>query len=986
MPIESQLNGRIATLLDRMNPRWTALGENKGAFQGSQKQPDLLIVQQGGQPVVIENEYVPARTVETESLERLGETLDSDVVGSSGEINAVIALKSPLDLRNAVGADDVDALLHGGVTLEYALFTGTDAESYARFPQRGFIPGTLRDLAAFVEQAAVPVEAIEQAANILQVGVQDAAAKLREAAEYSDATKQAIPARLKQDYSVQTLRMAATIIINALVFHENLAGQYGVRSLEEIKLHGVPMRSEVLDEWRKILQVNYWSIFSLASRLLVDINPLRLAAEALKYMVSTAEQLVGLSVTQSHDLTGTVFQRLIADRKFLATFYTRPEAATLLAHLAIPDDGRWHDPGQVKGVHIADYACGTGTLIHAAYRRVNQLHRMAGGNPERLHAAMMEQALTACDVLPSAVHLTASMLSSSHPKQGYNGSRTIVTEYGKTERANHGGVSLGSLDLLGSNGEVRPLIPLHSATTVTGTGEVRAELGVDMPPCSQDLVIMNPPFTSGGSDYKEGNPAGYNKKQFHGLGTDWETQEKMFNLAREYGKGTCAHGYAGIASWFVALADRMVRQDGTVALVLPLTALQGASWQKVRRLIAGSYRDAIVLTIAAARPADQSFSADTGMAETMLVCRKSADPVSEYGTGAPGQRGLFVSLQRRPRSEMEATELAKAIRSLAGNPALKTLEGGPFGGLPLVIGEEQLGETVDAPLSTDAPWSAIGIADFSVVQTAYQLAQGTLWLPQMQEQEARHIPMAAIQQTCLVGTQDNNIVGRGSRTAFDLHKSPIGVPTYPMLWGHNAKRERSLVVAPDSEGRVKTGRESRAAQIWDTSSHAHHSRDFRFNSQPLAVAYTERRSIGGRAWPNVRFAERVHEMAYTLWGNTTLGLLCYWWHSSRQQAGRGSMPISAIRTMPTLDMTRLTPRQLETAAAIFDDMRERTFLPANEAYRDTTRQELDHRVLIEMLGLPESVLEPLSLLRHKWCSEPSVHGGKRTAPPGAAGR
>ena len=978
MPIESQLNGRIATLLDRMNPRWTALGENKGAFQGSQKQPDLLIVQQGGQPVVIENEYVPARNVEAESLERLGETLDTDVVGSSGAVNAVIALKSPLELRNAVGADDVDALLHGGVTLEYALLTGSNAESYARFPQRGFIPGNLRDLAAFVEQAAVPVEAVEQAANILQVGVKNAAATLRQSAEYSDATKQAIPARLKQDYSVQTLRMAATIIINALVFHENLAGQYGVRSLSHIKSEGVLHRTDVLDEWDKILKVNYWSIFSVARELLLDINPVSLAVDALKPMASTAERLVGLSVAQSHDLTGTVFQQLIADRKFLATFYTRPEGATLLAHLAIPDDGHWHDPAQVKDFHIADYACGTGTLIHAAYRRVNQLHRLAGGDPARLHAAMMEHALTACDVLPSAVHLTASMLSSSHPKEGYNGSRTIVTEYGKTERAEHGGVSLGSLDLLGSNGEVRPLIPLHSATAVTGTGEVQAELGVDMPPCSQDLVIMNPPFTKPGSDWEgPGREVDY-IKQFRGLGTDLETQRSMAALEKQYGKGTCAHGYAGIASWFVALADRMVRPDGTIALVLPLTALQGASWQKVRQLIAGSYRDAIILTIAAARPHDQSFSADTGMAETMLVCRESSN--------SPGKRGLFVSLQQRPRSEMEATELAKAITALTGNPALKKLEDGPYGGLPLVIGEEQLGEAIDAPLSKDVPWSAIGIADFSVVQTAYQLAQGTLWLPSLQEHEALPIPMTTVQQAGQVGIQDQNIVGRGSQAAFNLHKSPLGVPTYPMLWGHNAKRERSLVVAPDSEGRVKTGRESRAAQIWGTRSHAHHNRDFRFNSQPLAVAFTERRTIGGRAWPNVRFAERVHEMAYTIWGNTTLGLLCYWGHASRQQAGRGSMPVTAIRTMPTLDVTQLTPRQLETAAAIFDDMRERTFLPANEAYRDTTRQELDHRVLIEVLGLSESVLEPLALLRHKWCSEPSVHGGKRTAPPGAAGR
>ena len=81
MPIlEPQLNGRIATLLDRMTPRWTALGENKGAFLGSQRQPDILIVQTRAHPVAIENEYAPAATVEADALQRLGEQLDPKVV------------------------------------------------------------------------------------------------------------------------------------------------------------------------------------------------------------------------------------------------------------------------------------------------------------------------------------------------------------------------------------------------------------------------------------------------------------------------------------------------------------------------------------------------------------------------------------------------------------------------------------------------------------------------------------------------------------------------------------------------------------------------------------------------------------------------------------------------------------------------------------------------------------------------------------------
>ena len=972
MPIlESQLNGRIATLLGRMAPHWNARGENKGAFQGNQKQPDILVTQIGAQPVVIENEYLPANTVEIEALDRLGEKLDAGVVQASGQVNAAIALRSPVELRDCAGLDDIDKALKQGVTLEYALFTGPGELDSTRFPKSGFIKGSIRDLAAFVEYASTPEDAVQRAVMILEEGVQDAAAYLRQAAELSEDTKLAIVEHLKQSYDDQTLRMAATIMINALVFQQNLAGQHGVKNLAQIASNGGLTQASVLNEWQKILSVNYWSIFSIASDLLRSINPPEMAVTALRVMSRTADRLVALGVSQSHDLAGTVFQRLIADRKFLATFYTRPESATLLAHLAIPDDGNWDDAERVKDFRIADYACGTGTLIHAAYRRLNQLHWLAGGTPEKLHAHMMENSLTACDVLPSSVHLTASMLSSSHPRQRYDGSRTIVMQYGKTEQ---GGVSIGSLDLLGDTGVARPLIPMHSATAVTGRGERQSHLDVDMPAASQDLVIMNPPFTSGGSDYTEGNPAGYNKKQFHGLGTDWETQERMFNLAKEYTKGTCYHGYAGIASGFVAVADRMVKKGGTIALVLPMTALQGVSWQKVRQLIGRGYRDVTVLTIATARQHDQSFSADTGMAETLIVCDESSN--------APGNRGLFVSLQRRPDSEMEATEIARAIKATIESVSVRSLEGGPYGGSQLFVGDERLGEMIGAPLSVDAPWSAVGITDYAVVQTVYQLVNGTIWLPQMKEQDAVEVPMTTLDYACRVGITDNNIVGNGSQTAFDRIKPPSAAPTYPMLWGHDAQLETRMVVASDSEGRVKPGREQRAEEIWDTRSHAHHNRDFRFNSQPLAVAFTEIQTIGGRAWPNVKFDERAYEIAYTLWGNSTLGLLCYWWHSSRQQAGRGSMPITATRSMPTLDVTKLSEAQFAKAEEIFEDMRDSQFLPANEAYRDNSRKELDHRVLIDMLGLPESILEPLDLLRLKWCSEPSVHGGKKTAPGG----
>ena len=226
MPInETQLNGRIATLLDRINPRWSAYGETHGAFEGSQRQPDILVHQQGLRPVIIENEYLPARTVEPEALSRLGEELDENIVGTSAAINAVVALRSPLDLRRCLSHDKVDSLLRNGIQLEYALYTGKSPDEYNRFPQQGFIPGNLKDLAAFISYAAVPEDAVQSAIDTLIKGIGASASILREACEISESTKEAITDILKQEYSDQTLRMAATIMINALVFQLSLSGR-----------------------------------------------------------------------------------------------------------------------------------------------------------------------------------------------------------------------------------------------------------------------------------------------------------------------------------------------------------------------------------------------------------------------------------------------------------------------------------------------------------------------------------------------------------------------------------------------------------------------------------------------------------------------------------------------------------------------------------------------------------------------------------------
>lgn len=122
-----------------------------------------------------------------------------------------------------------------------------------------------------------------------------------------------------------------------------------------------PAERRVLDCWADILRVNYWPISHIATRLLLPIPDA--IANRVSELASAADDLAGIGVTTMHDLAGRMFQQLIADRKFLATFYTLPPSAAMIADLAVARlDARWGDDSSVTGLRVADLACGTGTL------------------------------------------------------------------------------------------------------------------------------------------------------------------------------------------------------------------------------------------------------------------------------------------------------------------------------------------------------------------------------------------------------------------------------------------------------------------------------------------------------------------------------------------------------------------------------------------------------------------------------------------------
>ena len=856
--------------------------------------------------------------------------------------------------------------------------------------------GNIAQLALILHRSSIPAWRVEALADSLERGVIRAAGAFGSRYQHGSTLGETIATILGQsdDEGGQTRRMAMTVIIDALVFHSALAEaemtiparpERPVRAPGHFRNQGTFLPSQLLDEWDLILQVNYWPIFHTSGAMLKSF-PAQIAALLLDLLWETAEELIVGGVTSSHDLTGAVFQRLIADRKFLATFYTRPAAAAMLAGLALPlgaspNARNWADQSTLSGLRIGDFACGTGTLLSTAYQRIGLLHEIHGGNPTSLHPPMMERGLVGLDVLTAAVHLTAAMLAGTYPGTPFEGECLLTMPYGRHDW----GVCLGSLDLLTAQTSFDIIQAAAQTAGGRGAREVR-DLMARVGHGQFDLVIMNPPFTRHGA--REGDRTSVHNPAFAAFGASEEEQDELSGHLRKLGSGGHAHGHAGLASYFVDLAHRKISSQGTLALVLPLSALSGKSWEKVRKLWATEYIKPIIVTIAQEGTHTRSFSADTGMAECLFVASKTR-------SSDESRRATFVVLANQPRDSLSGEQVAESISNMISNDAVRTLEGGPYGGTRLVIGTTLYGEALDCPIPSRGAWQIAGIRDITLAQTAYQLTMGCLWIEGMAAHGVAGIPIARLEQVIeRIGPHHLDLAGAQVKSD-GLPQGPFekieGYPqgaAYPCLWNHDASRERMIGVEPDShcrlrevDGDVPADLATRAERRWQTASRVHYNLDLQFNSQSTVVCLTELPSIGGRAWPTVLFSEGVQEYSFALWCNSTLGLLCHWWMANKSQAGRGTSTVTSIPTFSTLDLRQLSSAQHNASRAVVERLWNCRFLPFDQVDEDESRAVLDRALLEEVLGLPTELCEPggpMERLRAKVAQEPQIYSNKKS--------
>ncbi len=986
---ENTITSAFVNVLRNMREAWSVNEQITRPFLNATTKPDVIVTETGRNPIVIEVKVdgpTPNLSGMAQAKAHFGMLLDPSVFSglTYDTVENVLRVRMPARFKT-MPQGNIDAEVRYAEDIAYMLINRPTPENEAepdsvpftyetedteqnnetepdRFPKKGWLKGSVADIATAIRVGATPISKINAAADLLEARIEIAAQQLEEAISERPGIGEEIEGILFQKSGEQTSRMAMLIITNAFVFQSALAGKPEMENVLSLKrmLSDNARRlryDQVIAGWNVILNVNYRPIFYVAKRLIEAIaTDDELIDRVLAILCRAARELVDQRLTQVHELAGTVFQRLIVDRKYVAANYTRLESVSLLSALVLPKTQE-----NVSGLKVADFACGTGSLLNGAYQRILELHEQTGGKGSLIHTQMVEKNLVGCDIMPNASHLTASLLTSTYPDLKIGNTRVYTMPYGKQR---DGSYALGALDLF----DIPETLPLPMMGTevqqVGGEDDSTVITQQEFHHNEFDIVVLNPPFTRPDSDASSGTP----KAVFKGKYRDKEEEQNM-RKARRGKDWRVGNGNAGLASDFVDLADKMLKENGKsrMGFILPITCLAVSDWQKVRNMWATEYHDVVVLTIADAKAEDCAFSADTNMAECMVVATKGK---KDNRTG----RGTFISLSHRPRSVLEAFEIANITYKFDN---LRRLEDAPSGGKSLKVGDEIFGHALNCPLQIDSMWDAVRIKEMALIQSAHRLANGAMWLPT--QATSYEIPICLVNDIAKISASHRDIFEKGKRGAFDIEEGCADTDLYPGLWHLNAPAQRAMIVKPDCHIIPRRNRHEKAQMILTCSGRVHFNVDIGFSANSLGVLFTENPALGISSLPNVVFEKQIFDYVWALWGNSTLGLLLHWANSGKQQPGRGRGSRTSLLQLPTLDVRCLPDKALANAERIFHDLKHKRMLPFNESDHDPVRHELDRRLLNEVLDITsEDAHKAVHRLRELLCAEPSIHGGKKS--------
>jgi hypothetical protein len=942
----------------------------------------------GRADVLIDDPHMPAAAVEL-SFDPADADKDAKVrlgrktIRDGRKLLAVLAVHIPDECR-ALSADAVSVKLKNGQQLVgYALHQlGLNNGTLRRWPAEGFIRGTVHDASRLIASAAMPKEIVEARAESVALLVKQAAAVVQ--SHLHAPAQREIAGVVGQNSPLEGLRTTMVLWLNALLTQQRLQvqGAEGVPPVRTIS-GASPNPKEQVEVWQRIIEVNWRSIFEPAVKALAACGDLHRAAtsEALERLVEAVGVIEDADLGQHINVGAELFPKLASDRKESAAFYTQPATAELLASLTIRrsdrEESEWGQSDLLRRSIVADFACGTGTLLRAGYSRIQALHESAGGTEEsvsELHRGAMESGLRGTDISPIAAHLTSSSLANIGKGESYGD-----TQVGWV-RVSGNPPQTGALEYLAAS-VAEDLFGLRHGRT----GGVQEEMtSVEALHDSVDWILMNPPYsrTRGG------------QSAFDLTGLTEEARKRCQKRWQDLVKNKPAQLRAGMAASFLVIAKYKAKPGtGRIGFVLPLTCAFADTWTQTRAMVELEFTEIVVIATASGASLRRAgFSADTGMEEMLLIATRRMKPIKRR----LGAVLHCVTLYEPYNRSGEARELGRAIDAAK----VRCVTTGTTH--PITVGSSEVGcITAMATNGGGLPWNMVGVTHGGLALAADALTRGAL-----DHVVAAPIPlgleMGTIEQIFDVGPTHHLIghpKGGDPRGAFEFHPlvsetDAIGVDR--ALWKADANAQRSLCVIPTHKGLAPPGVGSaeQRNRVRATAGKLFYARNFRWTSQSLLAGTTSQPTLGGRAWTALGYPDMRVRKAFALWWNSTLGLVIHWTQGQRTQHGRSTTQIGALRKIPCPRLDKLSDAALDMAAARFDVLAHRDLLPAKDAAKDPVRAEIDevvsamfelHKVqphseagligaLSQNLDSESEINNATGILRKLLCAEPSVHG------------
>jgi len=479
--------------------------------------------------------------------------------------------------------------------IEQTRLTDTDAETLlsgyeyrAMFKSHNQQPALFEDdiegLPQFIREAKEEetIEDTDAYINLMRDIVSGLTNYIPDAEEYPSLFEHIIAAMPENEEETSAATDAAAyLLLNQVVFYRILEEQ-GYDSIEPSEIENPEDLYEKY--FTDVLEQNYEAIFDLNAHSLVPQD----AVPYLRDMVEIVNELQPEQFTR--DLLGSAFHELIPleIRKPVAAYYTNPNAARILGNITINNDDD----------SVADFACGSGTLLMSAYEKKRELLR--GDMTEDVHRTFVQDELTGVDIMPFAAHLAAVQLGLRNPSYYTDKPRiaiqdsttlepdSIISALQQTLPSGQSKITEGW-----SEEDIEERSVERGATSASGEGS-EFELK------TVDVALMNPPFT---------------RKQH--ITSDYrDTVNSRFSDYSDY-----IDSEMGFYCYFFLLADRFLESGGRIGMVVPSVILQQSTTQGIRKILQERYSlDHIVLS-----EYRSAFSEDTSKREILLIAEKDGD-------------------------------------------------------------------------------------------------------------------------------------------------------------------------------------------------------------------------------------------------------------------------------------------------------------------------------------------------------------------------